>query len=130
MRKGIATVSISGTLPEKLAAISAAKFDGIEVFDNDLVCSPMPPGEIAQRCADLGLGIELFQPIRDLEGLDPERFPAAMHRVAVKFDVMESLGVTMALVCSNATPEAIDDIDLSAEQLARVGELAREHGFT
>ncbi|HKG49400.1 MAG TPA: TIM barrel protein [Actinomycetales bacterium] len=130
MRKGIATVSISGTLPEKLEAISAAKFDGIEVFDNDLVASTLSPGELAQRCVDLGLQIDLFQPIRDLEGLDPERFAAAMHRVSVKFDVMEALGVTLALVCSNATPEALNDVDLSAEQLARVGDAAREHGFT
>jgi 4-hydroxyphenylpyruvate dioxygenase len=130
MRKGIATVSISGTLPEKLEAISAAKFEGIEIFDNDLIASTLSPGEVARRCADLGLEIDLFQPIRDLEGLHPARFAAALRRVAVKFDVMEQLGVTTALVCSNATPEAVDDLDLSAEQLAKVGDLAREHGFT
>ncbi len=33
MHKGIATVSVSGALDEKLAAIAAAKFDGIEIFD-------------------------------------------------------------------------------------------------
>ena len=92
MRKGIATVSISGTLPEKLEAISAAKFDGIEVFDNDVISSTLSPWDIAGRCADLGLQIDLFQPIRDLEGLGPDRFAAAMRRLAVKFDVMESIG--------------------------------------
>jgi len=61
MHKGIANVSVSGALDEKLAAIAAAKFDVIEVFDNDLVASPLKPLEVAQRCADLGLSIDLFQ---------------------------------------------------------------------
>ena len=46
MRKGIATVSISGVLAEKLDAIAAAGFDGIELFDNDLISSPLSPREI------------------------------------------------------------------------------------
>ena len=41
MRKSIATVSISGSLPEKLAAIAAARFDGVEIFDNDLIASDL-----------------------------------------------------------------------------------------
>ena len=41
MRKSIATVSVSGVLTEKLDAVAAAGFDGVEVFDNDLVSSPL-----------------------------------------------------------------------------------------
>ncbi len=37
MKTSIATVSISGTLPEKLEAIAAAGFDGIEVFEQDFI---------------------------------------------------------------------------------------------
>ena len=37
MRTCIATVSLSGTLAAKLDAISAARFDAIEVFENDLI---------------------------------------------------------------------------------------------
>lgn len=35
MKTSIATVSISGEFPEKLAAIAAAGFDGVEIFEND-----------------------------------------------------------------------------------------------
>ena len=35
MQRSIATVSLSGTLPEKLEAIAAAGFDGVEIFEND-----------------------------------------------------------------------------------------------
>jgi sugar phosphate isomerase/epimerase len=37
MKTSIATVSLSGTLGEKLEAIAAAKFDAVEIFENDLV---------------------------------------------------------------------------------------------
>ncbi len=46
MRKSIATVSVSGTLPEKLQAIAAAGFDGFELFENDLVACPLSPEDI------------------------------------------------------------------------------------
>jgi len=127
MHKGIATVSVSGTLEDKLQAISAAKFDGIELFDNDLISSSLRPADVAQRCADLGLGIDLFQPLRDVEGVPPTSFDAVLRRFRLKLDVMENLAPAV-LVCSNATPEAIADPDLSAEQLHALGELAQERG--
>ena len=130
MRRGIATVSLAGVLHDKLAAAAAAGFDGVEIFDNDLIASPLSPGEVAKRCADLGLSIDLFQPIRDVEGLDPERFERAERRVRAKLAVAATLGAPVVLVCSNAQPDAIDDPDLSAAQLARLGDLAAEHGVT
>ena len=36
MRKPIATVSLSGTLIDKLEAIAAAGFDGVEIFEPNL----------------------------------------------------------------------------------------------
>ncbi|WP_288463118.1 hypothetical protein, partial [uncultured Pseudomonas sp.] len=49
MQRSIATVSISGTLTEKLEAIAAAGFDGVEIFENDLLYSGASPREIRQR---------------------------------------------------------------------------------
>ncbi|MBZ5737991.1 sugar phosphate isomerase/epimerase and 4-hydroxyphenylpyruvate domain-containing protein [Nocardioides mangrovi] len=130
MRTGIATVSLSGVLTDKLAAIAAAGFDGIEVFDNDLIASPLSPREVARRCADLGLAIDLFQPVRDVEGVPPDRFDAVLHRFGAKLGVMEELGATTVLCCSNVGADALDDRDLSAEQLHRLGDLAAECGVT
>jgi 4-hydroxyphenylpyruvate dioxygenase len=130
MRTGIATVSLSGVLQDKLDAAAAAGFDTIELFDNDLIGSPSAPRDVASRCADLGLEIALFQPVRDVEGVPPESFDAVLHRLRTKLDVMSELGTTTLLACSNATTTAIDDLDLSAEQLHRVGELAADAGVT
>jgi 4-hydroxyphenylpyruvate dioxygenase len=129
MHKGIATVSVGGTLEEKLQAISAAKFDGIELFDNDLISSPLLPSDVAQRCADLGLSIDLFQPVRDFEGVAPESFGNVLRYFEHKLDVMEGLQAPVVLMCSNATPEAVADPDLSAEQLHALGDLAQERGI-
>ena len=37
MQTAIATVSLSGTLNEKLEAIAKAQFRGVEMFENDLL---------------------------------------------------------------------------------------------
>ena len=36
-QRSIATVSVSGTLDEKLQAIAEAGFDAVEIFENDLL---------------------------------------------------------------------------------------------
>ena len=63
MRTGIATVSISGNLSEKLEAITAAGFDGIEIFEQDFLADAGSPREVGQRVRDYGLEIILFQPV-------------------------------------------------------------------
>ncbi len=128
MRTSLATVSLSGLLAGKLDAIAEVGFDGVEVFDQDLVVSPMSPREVAARCADLGLTVDLLQPVRDLEGVPPERFDQVLHRVRRKLDVAAELGAPTVLACSNVAPDTCDDVDLSAEQLYAVGELAAERG--
>ena len=62
VRRAIATVCLSGTLEDKLDAVGAAGFDGVEIFENDLVASSSTPAEVQKRCADLGLSIDLYQP--------------------------------------------------------------------
>ena len=130
MRKGIATVSLSGHLGDKLTAIAGAGFDGVEIFDNDLVASPCSPREVASRCADLGLRVDLFQPVRDVQGVPPERFDAVVRRFRVKLEVMAQLGASTLLACSNVDPTGPADLDLTAEHLHRLGELAADRGMT
>lgn len=128
-RRAIATVCLSGTLEDKLAAVAAAGFDGIEVFEPDLIASPWAPAELAARCADLGLSIDLYQPFRDLDSTDPDRFARNLRRAERKFDVMAALGVDTVLVCSSVAPDAVDDVDRLAGQLATAAARAGERGL-
>ncbi|MFI6654072.1 bifunctional sugar phosphate isomerase/epimerase/4-hydroxyphenylpyruvate dioxygenase family protein [Streptomyces sp. NPDC050523] len=128
MRTSIATVSLSGSLTEKLTAASRAGFDGVEIFENDLLASRLTPEEIRERCADLGLSIDLYQPMRDIEAVPEEEFGRNLRRARHKFEVMRRLGADTVLVCSSVHPLAIDDDDLAARQLGRLAGLAQEFG--
>jgi 4-hydroxyphenylpyruvate dioxygenase len=124
MRKSIATVSLSGMLPEKLEAAAAARFDGVEIFENDLLQFPGTPGDVRRICLDLGLRIDMFQPFRDFEGVSPEQLQRNLDRAERKFDVMEELGTELILVCANISESASGDLGLRAEQMALLAERA------
>ena len=129
MLRSIATVSLGGTLMEKLTAIAAAGFDGIEIFENDLMYFDGPPAEVRRIAADLGLRILLFQPFRDFEAAPRARMAKNLDRAEAKFDVMEQLGADLMLVCSNIAPDAIDDDGVAAADLRALGERAARRGF-
>lgn len=128
-RTAIATVCLSGALEDKLAAAASAGFDGVEIFEPDLVASPLPPGEVRLRCADLGLSVDLYQPFRDLDSTVPDRFAANLRRAERKFDVMEELGADTVLVCSSVADDAVEDLDPLAEQLRELAERAGARGL-
>ncbi|WP_405774331.1 bifunctional sugar phosphate isomerase/epimerase/4-hydroxyphenylpyruvate dioxygenase family protein [Streptomyces sp. NBC_01538] len=128
MRTSIATVSLSGSLTEKLTAASRAGFDGVEIFENDLLASPLTPEEIRARCADLGLTIDLYQPMRDIEAVPEDEFARNLRRARHKFELMRRLGTDTVLVCSSVSPLALDDDALAAAQLSRLADLAQEFG--
>src|SRR5690606_35625579 len=62
MKTSIATVSISGEFGEKLTAIAAAGFEGVEIFENDFLAFDASPAEVGRMVRDAGLEITLFQP--------------------------------------------------------------------
>ncbi|WP_097190642.1 bifunctional sugar phosphate isomerase/epimerase/4-hydroxyphenylpyruvate dioxygenase family protein [Caballeronia arationis] len=129
MRTSIATVSISGTLVEKLNAIRAAGFDGVEIFENDLLYFDGTPADVRRICKDLGLAIYLFQPFRDFEGVSPERLARNVERAKRKFELMHELGTDRMLACSNVSPETIADDALIADQLGVLARAAEEAGM-
>ncbi|MEV6898473.1 TIM barrel protein [Amycolatopsis sp. NPDC051372] len=128
-RRAIATVCLSGTLEDKLTAAAAARFDGVEIFENDLLASPWSPKQVREHCADLGLSVDLYQPFRDFEAVAPAVLAANLRRAELKFDVMEQLGADTMLVCSSVSPDAVDDDDLAAEQLHTLAERAAARGL-
>ena len=129
LRTAIATVCISGTLEDKLAAAAAAGFDGVEIFEPDLVVSSSSAADVRRRCADLGLSIDLYQPFRDLDSTDPEQFALNLRRADRKFDVMAELGTDLILVCSAVSPTAVDDNAVIADQLHQLSNRAEQRGM-
>ena len=129
LAKSIATVSLSGTLPEKLDAAAVIGFDGVELFENDLLTFDGSPEEIRAIADGLGLAITLFQPFRDFESMPEPQRTRNLDRAERKFDVMQALGTDLLLVCSNIHPAAIDDDARAAADLAAMAERARRRGL-
>jgi 4-hydroxyphenylpyruvate dioxygenase len=129
MIRSIATVSLGGTLAEKLAAIGAAGFDGLEIFENDLLFFDGTPADVRRAAGDLGLRILLFQPFRDFEAGPRDRLARNLERAEKKFDLMEQLGTDMMLVCSSVAPNTLDDDKIAADDLHQLGERAAKRGL-
>ena len=124
MRKSIATVCLSGTLGDKLEAIAAARFDSVEIFENDFIHFNGSARDLSRLAADLGLGIDLYQPFRDFEGVSEAMFKRNLDRAERKFDLMQSLGAPMLLVCSNVATAESADRSRAAAQLHALAERA------
>lgn len=129
MQRSIATVSLSGTLPEKLEAIAAAGFDGVEIFENDLLYYDGSPRDVRRMCADLGIAITLFQPFRDFEGCRRDRLPRNLERAERKFDLMQELGTDLVLVCSNVAADSLGDEAILVDDLRLLAERAAARGL-
>jgi 4-hydroxyphenylpyruvate dioxygenase len=129
MKTSIATVSISGDLREKLAAIAAAGFDGVEIFEADFLAFDGPPAEVGRIVRDHGLEITLFQPFRDFEGLPEPQRARAFDRAERKFDLMQELGTDLMLVCSSVSPIALGGIDRAAVDFRELGERAAKRAL-
>ena len=129
VKTSIATVSISGTLDAKLAAIAAAGFAGAEIFENDLLSTPLSAREVGAMMAELGLACTMFQPFRDLEGLRDTARQRAFDRLERKFDVMGELGTDLLLLCSSCAPQAEGDRARILDDLAEAAERAGARGL-
>jgi 4-hydroxyphenylpyruvate dioxygenase len=129
MKSSIATVCLSGALDEKLEAIAAAKFDGVELFENDLLTFAGTPADVRAMIEGLGLERVAFQPFRDFEGMPDDRRERVFARAERKFDVMQELDFELLMVCSNVSPECLGGIDRAAADLHELGERAARRGL-
>lgn len=129
MKHSIATVSLSGTLTEKVKAIAKAQYDGVELFENDLLASNVKPEELRKMLEDLNLELVGLQPFRDYEAM-PEPFKSRnLERAKYKFELMHRLGTKKLFICSNTSIHTINHLDKAAEDLFDIAELAKQHDF-
>ncbi|MFJ3405970.1 TIM barrel protein [Promicromonospora sp. NPDC090134] len=128
MRKSIATVCLSGSLEDKLYACADAGFDGVEIFEPDLVVSDRSPEEIRALADRLGLSLDLYQPFRDFEGVTPDVLEENLRRARARLETMRRLGIDTVLVCSNVATATVGSDRVAAEQLRRLGDVAASYG--
>ena len=124
METSIATVSLSGGLAEKLDAIAAAGFTGVEIFESDLLSFNGTPKDVRRMAESLGLRIVTFQPFRDFEGMPEPQRSRTFARAERKFDLMGELGADLLMICSNVAPDSLGGIDRAATDFHQLGDLA------
>jgi 4-hydroxyphenylpyruvate dioxygenase len=129
VQTAIATVCLAGTLNEKLEAMAAARFKGVEIFENDLLSFDGTPAQVGRRIRDLGLEAVTFQPFRDFEGMPEPQRSKAFSRAERKFDLMQELGCGLLMVCSNVSPDSLGDVDRAAADFRELGERAAARGL-
>ena len=81
MLYSIATVCLSGLLTEKIPAIAAAGFKGIELFENDVLMHAGSISDIRKLIEDHDLEVVTYQPFRDFEGLPEPLRSRALERI-------------------------------------------------
>lgn len=127
--RSIATVSLSGTLDEKLRAIAAAGFEEVEIFEADLLSFNGSPRDVSDLCGELNLAICAFQPFRDFEGMPEPQRSRNFARAERKFAVMHELRTDLMLICSNISPASLGGIDRAAADFRELGDLAAQHNI-
>ncbi|HYZ32970.1 MAG TPA: TIM barrel protein [Crenalkalicoccus sp.] len=128
-RRAIATVCLSGSLPDKLEAAAAAGFDAVEIFENDLLTFDGSAREAGRMAADLGLAVAIFQPFRDFEAMPEPQRARNLDRAERKFDTMQALGTDLVLVCSNVQSAAMPEPERAAADLREMAERAGRRGL-
>jgi 4-hydroxyphenylpyruvate dioxygenase len=129
MQYSIATVCLSGTLRQKIEAIAKAGFQGIEIFENDLITHDGSLGELRRLLEDHGLKVLVYQPFRDFEGMPEPLRSRGFARAEQKFELMREIGTDLLMICSNVSPKAIGGIQRAAEDLFELTELAAKQGL-
>jgi 4-hydroxyphenylpyruvate dioxygenase len=125
----VASVTLGGSLPERLRAAAAAGFAGFELFDSDLEGQSFSPAELRRIIEDAGLAlIDLF-PLRDFEGLPAEQRPAMLDRASRYLDLAAELGAGMVMACSSVHPDSSPELEGIVDDLRRVGDLAAARGL-
>ncbi|OUR71324.1 xylose isomerase [Marinomonas sp. 42_23_T18] len=129
MKTALATVTLSGTLREKFEAASMAGFHGVEIFENDLTQFNGSAKDVRTMAQDFGLQIIALQPFRDMEGM-PEAMRVQKYAMLErKMALAHELGTNRLMMCSNVQHYASADIDVCANDLYQLADLAKREGM-
>jgi len=128
MLTSIATVSVSGSLESKIAAIAAAGYWGAEIMESDLISCAASPRQIGAMLRSHGLACTAYQPFRDFEGMTGALRQRTFDRIERKFDITQELGSSRLLICSNVHPDCVGDRDRIVADFQELGERAARRG--
>jgi len=126
---GMDTISLSGTLPMKLAAVKAAGFSQIMLMARDLTGHAEGVTAAVESVRASGLRVTGFQVLRDFEGLSGNLHDYKIDIAKSMLEMCAALGSKVLLVCSSTSIHASDDRDVLAKDLRKLAMLALPLGI-
>lgn len=128
MDQSIATLSLGGTLKDKLYALAAAGFRYVALTDGELIADELSPASLSDLLHELNLRVSIFHVHGLFETADDGSALLVRDRAPPKFDLMRRLGASLMQVSLGST--LVDGKqEAAARQLAELADLAGQRGF-
>ena len=126
---GMDTISLAGTLPQKLAAVKAAGFSQIMLMARDLVGHAGGVDDAVRLVKSSGLRVTGFQVLRDFEGLTGHLHEYKIDVAKAMLEMCHAVGAKVLLICSSTSTHATGDPDVIARDLRKLAMLALPLGI-
>jgi sugar phosphate isomerase/epimerase len=126
---GMDTISLAGTLPQKLAAIRGAGFSQVMLMARDLVGHAEGIEAAVDAVKASGLRVTGFQVLRDFEGLSGHLHEYKVDVAKSMLEMCAAVGAKVLLVCSSTSTHATGDPDALARDLRKLAMLALPLGI-
>ena len=126
---GMDTISLAGTLPQKLAAIKRAGFSQVMLMARDLVGHAEGLEDAVRVVKASGLRVTGFQVLRDFEGLSGHLHEYKVDVAKSMLEMCAAVGAKVLLICSSTSTHATADPDALARDLRKLAMLALPLGI-
>jgi sugar phosphate isomerase/epimerase len=124
---GFDTITMSGTLPGKLAAIREACFGQVMLSARDLSTHAGGVDDAIRAVKASGLRVTGFQVLRDFEGLSGHLHGYKVDVAKSMIEMCAALDCRVLLACSSTSQHATGDLDTIARDLRKLAMLALPH---
>lgn len=121
---GMDTISLAGSLENKLQAMREAGFSQVMLKANDIVGHDGGVDAAVRAVKASGLRVTGFQVLRDFEGLSGHLHNYKVDMAKAMLEMAHALGAPVLLACSSTSQHATQDLDAIARDLRKLAMLA------
>jgi len=121
---GMDTITLAGSLENKLQAMRDAGFSQVMLKANDIVGHAGGVDAAVRAVQASGLRVTGFQVLRDFEGLSGHLHSYKVDIAKAMLEMAHALGAPLLLACSSTSQHATQDLDAIARDLRKLAMLA------
>ena len=126
---GMDTITLAGSLENKLKAMREAGFSQVMLKANDIVGHEGGVDAAVRAVKTSGLRVTGFQVLRDFEGLSGHLHGYKVDIAKAMLEMAHAVGAPLLLACSSTSQHATQDLDAIARDLRKLAMLAVPMGI-